>query len=357
MLSSAGVVVGPHDEVLEATRAARTLGLARGSRVAIPELLDLVREVRRDGAAQRRDLQISRGSGAATTYLIVRVAPLGDGLIVILADDLTPRAGSRRPGATSSPTSATSSRPRSARSRCSPRRSRTRPTTRRRSAGSPSRMGIESARLADLVSQIIDLSRLQADDPAGRPEVGRHRRGARRCGRPVPGRRRAARGHAHPRRRAGRQVLGNARQLGVAVGNLVENAVVYSDPGARVVVAAHVAGAQRRRLRRDHGVRQRHRHPAGRASSASSSASTGSTTPAAGPTAAPGSACPSSSTSPPATAAGRRLEPARPRVDLHHHFPPTCGAAAAPRGGSESVRRGSATRSQRRGSDRQEVSR
>ena len=35
-------------------------------------------------------------------------------------------------------------------------------------------------------------------------------------------------------------MLGSARQLGVAVGNLVENAVIYSDPGARVVVAAHV---------------------------------------------------------------------------------------------------------------------
>jgi two-component system, OmpR family, sensor histidine kinase SenX3 len=38
----------------------------------------------------------------------------------------------------------------------------------------------------------------------------------------------------------GSQVLGSARQLGVAVGNLVENAVVYSDPGARVVVGAHL---------------------------------------------------------------------------------------------------------------------
>ena len=38
----------------------------------------------------------------------------------------------------------------------------------------------------------------------------------------------------------GCRVLGNGRQLGVAVGNLVENAVIYSDPGARVTVAAHV---------------------------------------------------------------------------------------------------------------------
>src|SRR4030095_7803344 len=39
---------------------------------------------------------------------------------------------------------------------------------------------------------------------------------------------------------AGARVLGNSRQLGAAVGNLVENAIVYSDTGARVVVAAHV---------------------------------------------------------------------------------------------------------------------
>ena len=37
----------------------------------------------------------------------------------------------------------------------------------------------------------------------------------------------------------GCEVIGNARQLSTAVGNLVENAVVYSDPDARVVVAAH----------------------------------------------------------------------------------------------------------------------
>jgi two-component system, OmpR family, sensor histidine kinase SenX3 len=39
---------------------------------------------------------------------------------------------------------------------------------------------------------------------------------------------------------SGARVLGSARQLEIAVGNLVENAIAYSDPGARVVVAAHV---------------------------------------------------------------------------------------------------------------------
>ena len=34
-----------------------------------------------------------------------------------------------------------------------------------------SRMGIESARLTDLVGQIIELSRLQSDDPLADPEI------------------------------------------------------------------------------------------------------------------------------------------------------------------------------------------
>ena len=100
--------------------------------------------------------------------------------------------------------------------------------------------GIESARLSDLVGQIIELSRLQSDDPLADPEivdvdevltdaVERRRMDAERhrITLTVAG-------------VAGTRVLGNARQLGVAVGNLVENAIVYSDSGARVVVAAHV---------------------------------------------------------------------------------------------------------------------
>jgi two-component system sensor histidine kinase SenX3 len=102
------------------------------------------------------------------------------------------------------------------------------------------RMGIESARLTDLVGQIIELSRLQADDPLADPEivdiddvlvdaVERRRMDAERhrITLTVAG-------------TAGTRVLGSARQLGVAVGNLVENAMVYSDPGARVAVATHV---------------------------------------------------------------------------------------------------------------------
>ena len=240
VLSASGVVVGPHDEVLEATRAARSLGLARGSRIGLPEVLDLVREVRRDGRTRVHDLELSRGPSESTLYLSARVAALPDGLVVILADDLT---ASHRIEATrrdfvanvshelKTPIGAISLLAEAVEDAADD------PAAVRRFAG---RMGVESGRLADLVSQIIDLSRLQADDPLAEPHVvdidevlhdavDRCRVDAEQRGVTL------TLASAH-----GARVLGNARQLSTAVGNLVENAVVYSDPGARVVVAAHV---------------------------------------------------------------------------------------------------------------------
>jgi two-component system sensor histidine kinase SenX3 len=240
ILSSSGVVVGPHDEVLEATSAARNLGLARGSRVALPELLELVRAVRQDRLIRTVDLEVSRGPRAAATFLTARIAPLPEEQVLILADDQT---SARRIEQTrrdfvanvshelKTPIGAISLLAEAVEDAADD------PEAVRRFAG---RMGVESARLIDLVAQIIELSRLQADDPLADPEevdvddvlseaVDRCRVDAERHGvsLAVAGTR-------------GTRVLGSARQLSVAVGNLVENAVVYSDPGARVVVAAHV---------------------------------------------------------------------------------------------------------------------
>jgi len=240
VLPSSGVLVGRHDEVLEATSTARNLGLARGSRLALLELLELVRATRRDGQIRTVDLEVSRGPRAASTFLTARVAPLGDEQVLILADDQT---SARRIEQTrrdfvanvshelKTPIGAISLLAEAVEDAADD------PVAVRRFAG---RMGVESARLNDLVAQIIELSRLQADDPLADPEevdvdevlvdaVDRCRVDAERhqVSLAVAGTR-------------GTRVLGSARQLSVAVGNLVENAVVYSDPGARVVVAAHV---------------------------------------------------------------------------------------------------------------------
>ena len=241
VLNSSGVVVGRHDEVLEATSTARTLGLVRGSRIVPPRLLELVRTVRRERAVATSDLQLSRGSGAAASYFTVQVAPLGEDLILVLADDQTaPRRIEqiRRDFVANvshelkTPIGAISLLAEAVQEGADD------PQAVRKFA---SRMGVESARLTDLVAQIIDLSQLQGDNPLVDPEVVEVD---------------AVIGNAVDRRRVdaeqrqvtltvagttGSHVLGSARQLGVAVGSLVENAVVYSDPGARVVVGAHLS--------------------------------------------------------------------------------------------------------------------
>jgi two-component system sensor histidine kinase SenX3 len=240
VLRSAGVVVGPHDEVLEATTMARTLGVVRGSRISVPELLQLVRSVRRDGEPRIVDVQISHGVQGASTYLTARVAPLDERLILVLADDQT---AARRIEETrrdfvanishelKTPIGAISLLAEAVEEAADDSEAV------RRFAG---RMANESARLTDLVSQLIQLSRLQADNPLVDPEIVEIDE---------------VLAEAVERRRldaernritltvagvSGSRVLGSARQLEVAVGNLVENAIAYSDAGARVVVAAHV---------------------------------------------------------------------------------------------------------------------
>ncbi len=239
VLNSAGVVVGSQDQVLQATVAARTLGLVRGSRIADPRLLDLIRTVRRERDVVETELQVATQAGAPpASYFSVRVAPLDEDLILVLADDET---GARRTEQIrrdfvanvshelKTPIGAISLLAEAVEEAADD------PVAVRRFA---SRMGVESARLTDLVAQIIDLSRLQGDNPLADPEVvdvdavlseavDRHRVDAEQhqVTLTIAG-------------TSGSQVLGSARQLGVAVGNLVENAVVYSDPGARVVVTA-----------------------------------------------------------------------------------------------------------------------
>jgi two-component system, OmpR family, sensor histidine kinase SenX3 len=171
VLPAAGVVVGPHDEVLQANATARSLGLVRGSRISVPELLQLVRIVRREGDVRSIDLQISRGDRAASSYLTARVAPLDESLILILADDQTTARRieeTRRDFVANishelkTPIGAISLLAEAVEDAADD------PAAVRRFA---SRMGIESARLTDLVGQIIELSRLQSDDPLADPEI------------------------------------------------------------------------------------------------------------------------------------------------------------------------------------------
>ena len=240
VLGSPALVIGPHDEVLEATGQARTIGIVRGSRVAIGELLDLVRTVRRDRVIRSVDLELKRGGiGGAGIFLSARIAPLADDLIVILGEDRTAAVRveeTRRDFVANvshelkTPIGAVALLAEAVESAADD------PEAVHRFAA---RMALESQRLTDLVGQIIDLSRLQADDPLVQVEVVELddvlSQAVDRC-----------RVDAEKRDvsltvagQAGCSVLGSERQLVAAVGNLVENAIVYSDHGARVAVAVH----------------------------------------------------------------------------------------------------------------------
>ena len=106
----------------------------------------------------------SRDLRDADLLLDIRVAPMPEGLVLVLADDLT---SARRVEATRRDFVANVSHelktPIGAISLLAEavEEAADEPEAVRRFAA---RMGIESARLADLVVQIIDLSRLQADD-------------------------------------------------------------------------------------------------------------------------------------------------------------------------------------------------
>ncbi|GAB3622854.1 ATP-binding protein [Mariniluteicoccus endophyticus] len=237
VLRSSAVVVGPHDQVLQSTSQARTFGIVRGTRIAVPALLELVREVRAHDEIRSTELQLRRGSGNPTLFLSARVAPLDD-LVLILAED---RTAARRVEETRRDFVANVSHelktPIGAISLLSEAvgAAADDPDAVRNFA---SRMHKESERLGALVGQIIDLSRLQSDDPLLAAEevevddvialaVDRSREAAasKSINLTVAGER-------------GCRVMGDQEQLITAVGNLVENAIIYSDDRARVAVAA-----------------------------------------------------------------------------------------------------------------------
>ena len=90
MLRSAVAIVGSEDEVVAANDAATRLGLVRGPRIALPAVLELVRAGRRDGEDASLDLDQPGRPGVPGVRMAVRVLPLDGGRVFVVADDRTP---------------------------------------------------------------------------------------------------------------------------------------------------------------------------------------------------------------------------------------------------------------------------
>ncbi|MBE7324706.1 ATP-binding protein [Nocardioides sp. Y6] len=163
-LRSSGVVVDEHDTVLKASAPAYALGLVRGDRLLIPELAELVRQVRRDGQIREREMTLERDLAPPLT-VNARVAPLGSRLVLAMLEDRTRERRVeevRRDFVANvshelkTPVGAIKILAEAVEDAAED------PEAVRRFA---SRMRVESDRLTELVHQVIELSRLQATDP------------------------------------------------------------------------------------------------------------------------------------------------------------------------------------------------
>ena len=193
VLRSSALVVDASDEVLKASAPAIAMGLVRERHIAVRELEELVQQVRRDGQIRETEVVIQRAQGTPPRHVTARVAPLSSQLVLALVEDRTRerRVESIRRDFVAN-VSHELKTPVGAIRLLSDAviDAADDPEAVQRFA---TRMHVESERLARLVQQIIELSRLQGDDPLDEP---------------------------------------------VAVGNLVANAVAYSPAGSTVVVAA-----------------------------------------------------------------------------------------------------------------------
>jgi two-component system sensor histidine kinase SenX3 len=236
VLRSSAVVVDDSDEVVKSSAPAVALGLVRSQRLASAELAELVRQVRRDGQIREADLVLPQPNGPPRT-VTARVAPLSSRLVLALVED---RTRERRVDAVRRDFVANVSHELKT------------PVGAIRllaeAVGDASddpeaverfarRMLTESDRLLQMVQQIIELSRLQGDEPLEGPalvdldaviarsvDVTVMDATSKNIKVVVGG-------------TPGLRIFGNEEQVSAAVTNLLANAVTYSGVDSTVLVS------------------------------------------------------------------------------------------------------------------------
>ena len=236
VLRSSAVVVGADDTVVKASAPAYAMGLVSGTNLMSAELAELVAEVRRDGQIRETELLMARHH-ATPRHVTVRIAPLSSTLVLALVEDRTRERRVERvrrdfvanvSHELKTPVGAIRLLSEAVGDAADD------PEAVRRFAG---RMLTESDRLARLVQQIIELSRLQDDDPLDSPvivsvddvvaaavdatTIDANARGIKIVAGGVEG----------------LKVFGNEEQVRAAVANLVANAVAYSGSDSTVLVS------------------------------------------------------------------------------------------------------------------------
>ena len=241
-VGGAAAVIGPHDEVLHSTVSARSMNIVRGSRIIEETVLEIVRESRQRSTELCRDIDVpGTATGRTAQHLTVRVGPLdAHGNIVLVVDDRAPllRVEQTRRDFVANishelktPIGAIAILSEAVEGAADD------PEAVRHFAG---RLNKETARVSEMVSQIINLSRLQSDQPMMTPQqvdvchvladaVERNRELA--DSREV---------NLVVKAEPDLELQGDPAQLTDAVSNLIHNDIVYSNPRARVAVSSRL---------------------------------------------------------------------------------------------------------------------
>ncbi len=240
-LASAVVVLDRYDNVVLVNPAAQALQVVTRRRLKLPALGRLVALTRRSG--ERQESEIEQPTSRDHTALLARTACAGDeGHVLVLLEDIT---DSRRLEAVRRDFVANVSHelktPVGALSLLGEAviEAADDPEKVRHFAQNMRR---EAERLARLVQELIDLSRVQGADPVPDPAVVSVTQFVREAVDRVKHNADARDIRVVMGNMAGLRVWGDARQLTTACANLLDNAVAYSPDGTRVAVGAQRAG-------------------------------------------------------------------------------------------------------------------
>lgn len=241
-IDAEAILLGPDDLITYMSENANNFNLQRENRISNEPLQHLVRAVRRSGNIQEGTMELPRGPlGTGTHDLLVRVIPLEEnGLICILIfdDSEMRRLDSIRRDFVANishelktPIGALSILSEAVLGASDDPEAIVRFAT---------RMQVESKRLSDLVQEIINLSRLQDDDPLknakvidlnvvllnaiNQSELNAQARGI----------------DLIYSEQAIARIKGDYGQVLMAISNLIENAINYSPEGTRVAIALRV---------------------------------------------------------------------------------------------------------------------
>lgn len=236
VLATAGLVVDSSNSVIRSSASATTMGLIRNKSLAIAELVDVVDTVRRFGEPVFVELEIPSPGGGDNHWVETRAALAGNGNVVVLLEDKTESQRldeARRDFVANishelkTPIGAIGLLAEALVDATDD------PETVRKFSRN---LRKEARRLADLVQDIIQLSRVQSKDVLTAVEPvdvsAIVQEAAERCS--ILAESKGISVNVSPAPNS--TVVGDRELLTVAVKNLIDNGIIYSDEGKRVGV-------------------------------------------------------------------------------------------------------------------------